>query len=283
MQSAFVPVMKGRAFTKVQGLGNDFVVLDCLDGASVPSEIIIRELCDRRFGIGADGVIAILRSSEADCRMRIFNSDGSEAQMCGNGIRCVAKYLYLKGLVKGSATVETLAGVRRLSFDESCSLITVDMGLPVTEAARVPVVCSDDVMLDRPVECSAGILGVTAVSMGNPHGVVFVDGIDDFLVFEVGPELEKHAIWPQKANIEFAAVRPDGGFDVRVWERGAGETLACGTGACAVAVAAAATGRGSYPFSIHLPGGILLVDRDASGHVLLTGPAEVVFRGVVNF
>lgn len=275
-------MISGRHFLKMQGLGNDFVVLDCLDGAPVPSEGDVIALCDRRFGIGADGLIAILPSAEADCRMRIFNSDGSEAQMCGNGIRCVVKYLYSKGFVRGSATVATLAGIRHLRFDADCSLITVDMGVPVTEARLVPVLFGGDVMLDSPVECPSGIFGVTAVSVGNPHGVVFVDSLDDGLVLKAGPELERHAVWPEKANIEFARLRADGGYDVRVWERGAGETLACGTGACAVAVAAAATGRGSFPFAIHLPGGTLGIDRDADGHILLTGPAEFVFTGVVR-
>ena len=262
--------VSGRKFIKMQGIGNDFVVFDCLDGSPVPEGEEVRRLCDRRFGIGADGVIAILPSADADCRMRIFNADGSEAEMCGNGIRCVTKYLFSKGLVHGTARVDTLSGQKRLRFDADCSLITVDMGRPTAAAA------------DLTVECESGTFRLTAVSVGNPHGVVFTDDLADSLVLEAGPEIEKHPIWPNKANIEFARLRADGGYDVRVWERGAGETLACGTGACAVAAAAAATGRGSFPFAIHLPGGTLLVDSDADGHILLTGPAEFVFMGVVQ-
>lgn len=252
----------------MHGLGNDFAVLDCLDGSMpVPSAEMVRRLCDRRKGIGADGVITIVVGLHTRFAMRIFNSDGSEAQMCGNGIRCVAKYLKDNGLATGDGIeIETRAGLRTLGFGTD-GLISVDMG---TAETGTP---------DTPLTTTRGIFSVTPVSVGNPHGVVFCDILSDALVLGAGPELESHHFWPEKANIEFAEVSGDNRFSVRVWERGAGETAACGTGACAVAVAAALTGRGSYPFEIALPGGTLRVSRGVSGHIILTGPAVTVFTG----
>lgn len=205
--------------------------------------------------------------------------------MCGNGIRCVAKYIYDNRIVrKQRLTVETLSGIKTVEvhagLDDLTDTVTVDMGLPRTAPAEVPVLFEGDSMVEQPVATSSGDVAVTAISMGNPHGIIFVDNFDNDIVGTLGPELENHRIWPERANIEFVHVDSDTSLSMRAWERGAGETMACGTGACAAAVAAVTTGRAKWPLTVRLIGGNLHIDRDPStGHILMTGPAVTVYTG----
>lgn len=220
----------------------------------------------------------------ADCRMRIFNADGSEAQMCGNGIRCVAKYIYDNRLVSGNTiSIETLSGIKTVEvhtgLDGLTDTVTVDMGAPCFEPERIPVACRAESMIDMPVEVDGKELRLAAVSMGNPHGVVFVDSFDGDIVSELGPRLENHPIWPEKANIEFVRIDDAHNLSMRAWERGAGETMACGTGACAAAAAAVATGRAQWPVTMRLIGGNLGLDLSADGHIMMTGPAVTEYSG----
>lgn len=272
-------------FTKMHGLGNDFVYVDCLNRDIDRLPELAVEMSRRHTGVGSDGIIAILPSDRADCRMRIFNADGSEAQMCGNGIRCVAKYIYDNGIVhKQHITVETLSGLKTVDIhpgiDGLTDTVTVDMGAPLTAPADVPVAFAGDRMFEQPVDVGGSVVNVTAVSMGNPHGVVFVDSFDGDIVSTLGPALEQHSIWPEKANIEFVRVDAPDTLSMRAWERGAGETMACGTGACAAAAAAVATGRARWPLTVRLIGGNLFIDCDpATGHIMMTGPAVTVYTG----
>jgi len=281
--SSYVPA--NIPFTKMHGLGNDFVYVDCMERPLEHLPELAVEMSRRHTGVGSDGIIVILPSDKADCRMRIFNADGSEAQMCGNGIRCVAKYIYDNKIVdKQHITVETLSGLKtvdiHVGIDGLTDTVTVDMGLPEMTPAAVPVNYHGDRMLEEPVDVAGRIVPVTAVSMGNPHGVVFVDSFDGDIVSTLGPELEEHPIWPEKANIEFVRVDSPDTLSMRVWERGAGETMACGTGACAAAAAAVATGRARWPITVRLIGGNLTIDADlATGHIFMTGPAVTVYTG----
>ncbi len=275
-------------FVKMHGAGNDFVVIDFFDVAlqnvNIDFAAAAEAMCRRCFSIGADGLIAVVPEEGADCRMRIFNADGSEAQMCGNGIRCVARLLYERGYMKDTAVarIATLAGLRTVQVntgtDGEFLSATVDMGTPEFDAPKIPAVGVGR-LIDTEVMVGDETYTLTAVSMGNPHGVVFVEDVDKFPVEIVGRRLELCALWPEHANIEFAQLCPDSHVRVRVWERGVGETLACGTGACAVAAAAIASGRGTAPLDIELPGGVLNIAVDACGHLLMTGPAEHAFRG----
>lgn len=272
-------------FVKMHGLGNDFVYVDCMKRQLENLPELARDMSRRHTGIGSDGIIAILPSDKADCRMRIFNADGSEAQMCGNGIRCVAKYIHDNRIVgKTALTIETLSGIKTVEvhtgIDGFTDTVTVDMGAAETRASEVPVRYAGEVMTEVPVRTSRGDVNVTAVSMGNPHGVVFVDDFSDDIVTVLGPELETHEIWPEKANIEFVRVDSADTLSMRTWERGAGETMACGTGACAAASAAVATGRARWPITVRLVGGNLNIDLDReTGHILMTGPAVTVYSG----
>ena len=272
-------------FVKMHGLGNDFVYVDCMERPLDNLPELARAMSRRHTGVGADGIIAILPSDAADCRMRIFNADGSEAQMCGNGIRCVAKYIHDNRIVtKERLTVETLSGIKTVEvhagIDGLTDTVTVDMGMPVTSPADVPVRYAGEKMVEEPVAVSSGTVAVTAVSMGNPHGVVFVDSFDGDIVNTLGPELERHEIWPERANIEFVRVDSSDTLSMRAWERGAGETMACGTGACAAAAAAVASGRARWPITVRLIGGNLSIDVDRhTGHILMTGPAVTVYSG----
>lgn len=258
-------------FTKMHGLGNDFVLIDCRGG--IPSSdagALAARLCDRRRGAGADGMLLLLPSQTAGCRMRIFNADGSEAAMCGNGIRCIALYARRRGILAGkSAVIETMSGLRDIYFAED-DLVTVDMG--------VPDVAQDEMTLDTP----AGSYRVTAVSTGNPHGVIFVGGVSSLDVAGIGPYLECHRVWPDRANIEF--IESDGRHRLRqrTWERGVGETDACGTGACAAAAAAVSRGIADWPVTVALNGGSLEIDCDRRGHLMMTGAAVEVFEGAID-
>ena len=262
-------------FVKMHGIGNDFVVVNGFEVTEIadPGELS-RRMCDRHFGIGADGLIWMVPSDCADARMRIFNSDGSEPEMCGNGLRCAAQFMKDEGICTADEmTIETLAGVLRVTIDESG--ITADMGEPCLTPEQIPV----DAQTNR---VTIDLEGLPAqffcVSMGNPHAVTFDLYPDDAAFYRLGPMLEKHPLFPAKANIEFCRVR-EGGVDVRVWERGDGETLACGTGACATLTAAATLGLTGRDADIRLPGGTLHISWMENNHLFMRGPAETVFVG----
>jgi len=275
-------------FAKMHGLGNDFVVIGALDGMPLREGELsefTRFVCDRHFGVGADGVIWILPSEEADFKMRIFNPDGSEAEMCGNGIRCAAKWFYDRDYAKGETIrVETLAGLKTVwvqAKEGKAVAVTVDMGEPIFNPAQIPTTLGND---REAIEVLLTVDGaetftVSAVSMGNPHCVVFVSDVDNFPVELVGPKIERHPAFPQRTNVEFVQVVSSNELRVRVWERGAGLTLACGTGACASLVIAAKTGRAERKAKVHLPGGALTIEWRDDSRVYMTGPAVEVFRG----
>jgi len=256
-------------FTKMHGLGNDFVLLDCMHTRHHDLSALAATLCDRRRGIGADGLLALLPSDVADCRMRIFNADGSEAAMCGNGIRCIALYARNRRILTAdSALIETMSGIRRVWFTGS-GRVTVDMGIPQVADAPTRLTTAHTAAY------------VTAVSTGNPHGVVFVDNVANFDVCGIGPQLECHPIWPDRANIEFVQVTAPHNLRQRTWERGVGETDACGTGACAAAAAAVSQHLATWPVTVDLNGGPLTIDCTDDGHLLMTGPAVEVFSGII--
>lgn len=272
-------------FTKMHGIGNDYVYIDCMKHTPDKLSELSIEMSDRHTGIGGDGIILILPSDVADFKMRIFNADGSEAKMCGNGIRCVGKYVYDFGLTsKTEIAVDTNSGIKYLKLkpgaDGKISEVTVDMGEPNLIAAQVPVEFSGEQMVETEVETNTGgIVAITAVSMGNPHGVIFYEG-ETPDVHATGRELEMHPMWPDRANIEFANVISPSEISMRVWERGSGETMACGTGACATAVAAITTGRANRTVTIHLLGGDLSIYwNPEDNHVYMTGGATTVFTG----
>lgn len=273
-------------FTKMHGAGNDYIYIDATRETPENLPELSRRMSDPHFGIGSDGLVAVMPSDIADFRMRMFNSDGSEAEMCGNASRCIARFVYEKGLTdKETVTLETLAGIKVLHLhvrDGIVESVTVDMGAPVLEPALVPVLSSDPKLRLAEEETVDGrTYRITGVSMGNPHGVIFVDEINDDLVLRQGPLLEVAPIFPAKANIEFAEVLDRSTIRMRVWERGTGETLACGTGACATAVAATLNGLTDREVDVRLRGGTLHIRWDEeSGHVFMTGPAAFICDGI---
>lgn len=276
--------MEEICFTKMHGIGNDYIYIDCLDGEPAQLPELARMMSDRHTGVGGDGIVLICRSDKADFRMRIFNADGSEARMCGNASRCIGKYVAEHGLSQSdTVTLETLSGVKTLHLHRSPSgevdKVTVDMGKAEFTPARIPVISSSAAFIEQPVATSAGEMHLTAVSMGNPHGVIFTDDLSTPTVHNIGAELEHHPMWPDRANIEFARVDSGCHITGRVWERGSGETMACGTGACAVAAAALRTGRCQSPLTVSLPGGDLTIEIAPDGTVLMTGGATEVFTG----
>ena len=271
-------------FTKMHGLGNDYIYVNGFDEQVDDPAAVARAVSDRHFGIGADGLILILPSDKADCRMRMFNADGSEAQMCGNGIRCVAKYVYDHDIARRTAlNVETLAGVLNLNLfvaDGAVDRVRVKMGEPRLQRAQIPMQGASGEVINEPLPVNGATFDVTAVSMGNPHCVVFVEDVASFDVAGWGPHFEHHAAFPEGVNTEFIQVRDRESFSMRVWERGSGETLACGTGASAAAVACHLTGRTDRRVTAHLLGGPLELEWQASDNqVLMTGPAVEVFSG----
>ena len=269
-------------FTKMHGLGNDFIMLDGFNlGLSEPGTLAVR-LCDRHFGIGADGLILALPSHRADARMRILNRDGSEAEMCGNGLRCLGKFLYDTGLCRRTALrVETLAGILDLTMttggDGAVATVTADMGAPRFDPPSIPVAADSNAIT---LEVGGHRLRFFCVSMGNPHAVTFDLFPDDETFAALGPLLECHPIFPRHCNIEFCRLEDDG-VRVRVWERGDGPTLACGTGACAVLAAGASQQLLPRQSDVRLPGGTLTIRWDDGGHLFMTGPAETVFTGEI--
>jgi len=273
-------------FTKMHGAGNDYVYINAFEEQVDDPAVLARAVSDRHFGVGSDGLILILPSKLADVRMRMFNADGSEAEMCGNGVRCVAKYAYDYGLVKGTAiTVETGAGVLplQLNLDPAGRVATVrvNMGSPRLAPAEIPVVGLGDGarVVEEPLQVLDRTFLVTCVSMGNPHCVIFVDAVETFPVASYGPAIENHPVFPQRINVEFVQVLSRGEVRQRTWERGAGETLACGTGASAVTVAGVLTGRTDGTVVNHLLGGDLAMEWRGEGEVFMTGPAAEVFTG----
>ena len=269
----------------MHGIGNDYVYVCTFDQEAPPdpSRLAI-SLSDRHFGVGSDGLILIGPSDRADARMRMFNADGSEAEMCGNGIRCVAKYLHDHGIArKGRVTVETGRGVLTLDLEvegDRVRRVRVDMGAPILEAAEIPTTLPGDPPIDVPLTVEGHDLKITAVSVGNPHAVAFVDDVARFPVERVGAALERHPSFPRRVNVHFVEVISQDEVRMRTWERGSGITLACGTGACAVAVAGTLTSRTRHRVLAHLPGGDLSLDWDGPGApIFMTGTATEVFSG----
>ena len=272
-------------FTKMQGIGNDYVYVNCLqETIENPSELA-KKISDRHYGVGSDGLIMINPSDKADFEMEMYNADGSRGEMCGNGIRCVAKYVYDYGLTdKTSISVETLAGIKYLDLtveDGKVVLVKVDMGKPMLRPEEVPVVSEKEEVIDEPITVDGQEYRMTCVSMGNPHAVVFIDqDVKEFPLETVGVKFENHETFPKRVNTEFVNVLDRHTAQMRVWERGSGETLACGTGACAVAVACALNGLTEDEVTVKLLGGDLQIKWDREKNtVYMTGPAEVVFDG----
>ena len=272
-------------FTKMQGIGNDYVYVNCLqETIENPSELA-KKISDRHYGVGSDGLIMINPSDKADFEMEMYNADGSRGEMCGNGIRCVVKYVYDYGLTdKTSISVETLAGIKYLDLtveDGKVVLVKVDMGKPMLRPEEVPVVSEKEEVIDEPITVDGQEYRMTCVSMGNPHAVVFIDqDVKEFPLETVGVKFENHERFPKRVNTEFVNVLDRHTAQMRVWERGSGETLACGTGACAVAVACALNGLTEDEVTVKLLGGDLQIKWDREKNtVYMTGPAEVVFDG----
>jgi diaminopimelate epimerase len=272
-------------FTKMHGLGNDYVYVDCFEQTIDDPATIAQQVSDRNFGIGADGLILIMPSDVADVRMRMFNADGSEGQMCGNGIRCVAKYAFDHGrTIANPMRVETAAGVKTIDLvmDDAgrVSQATVDMGEPILVPADIPVALEGDRSIASPITACGQTFAMTCVSMGNPHAVIYVDDVASFDLATVGPAIEGHELFPERVNVHFVQVHSDNEATMVTWERGSGPTLACGTGASAVCVAGVLTGKTGRELLAHLPGGDLeLAWRESDGHVFMTGPASEVFSG----
>ncbi|MBI3033992.1 diaminopimelate epimerase [Candidatus Woesearchaeota archaeon] len=275
-------------FTKMHGTGNDYVYIDMtINYYNFDPSELAKRISDRHFGVGSDGLILVYDSKVADFRMRIFNADGSEAEMCGNGIRAFAKFCYDHRLTsKKTLNIETGAGIKTVEMIMAGSTVTgarVDMGVPELDSKKIPVSIDKSHVVNEELAVDDRTFKFTAVSMGNPHCVIFVDSITDELVKVIGPKIESHPIFPKKVNVEFAKVLNSGHVEMRVWERGSGETMSCGTGASAVAVACALNKKTGRNIKIHLAGGQLDITWAENSHVYMTGPAEEVFEGVYNY
>ncbi|MBS5718789.1 MAG: diaminopimelate epimerase [Megasphaera micronuciformis] len=272
-------------FVKMHGLGNDFVFIEDKTGQDKDYTVLARAMCNRHTGIGADGLIVIVDSRVADVRMRIINSDGSEAEMCGNGIRCFAKYVYDSGIIeKKQFTVETPAGIMEpeitVGADNKAELITINMGRPSFNRSEIPMEGADGRVLNEDLCVNGANWKITSLLMGVPHTVTYVDDVDSVDIEKIGPLFEKHEAFPKHTNINFAQQMDDRTVKVRTWERGAGATLACGTGSCSVAVASFLNGRTGREVDIQLPLGTLHIEyREEDGNVYMTGPAAVSFTG----
>ena len=274
-------------FTKMQGIGNDYVYVNCFEERISEPSAVARMVSDRHFGVGSDGLILICPSEIADFRMDMYNADGSQAQMCGNGIRCVGKYVYDRGLTdKTVVRIETLAGVNTLELhveNGSVRSVTVDMGEPRLAPGEIPVRGEGANFIGRLVTVNMIQYRITAVSMGNPHAVVFLPDTDSLDLAAIGPAFEHHRLFPERTNTEFVHVIDRNTLKMRVWERGAGETLACGTGACASLVAAVLCGKADRRATLKLLGGDLdILWDEETNHVFMTGPAAFVFDGEIN-
>ncbi|NTV90438.1 MAG: diaminopimelate epimerase [Clostridiales bacterium] len=274
-------------FTKMQGLGNDYIYVNCLENELADPSAVAKFVSDRHFGIGSDGLVLIMRSKVADFRMRMLNSDGSESEMCGNAIRCVGKYVFDNGFTdKKNISIETLAGIKILELtvkDGLVSVVRVDMGEPILKPSDIPVKSELELFVAQPVEAAGRTFAVTCVSMGNPHAITYVDDVKNFPLAEVGPKMECHELFPRKINAEFVKVIDRDTLEMRVWERGAGETLACGTGASAVLVASVLNGFTNRKAAVRLLGGELTIEwNEKDNHVYMTGPAVKVFEGEID-
>lgn len=274
-------------FTKMHGAGNDYVYVDCTRKEIKNPEEIARTVSDRHTGIGSDGLILIKSSDVADFEMAMYNADGTYGKMCGNGIRCVAKFVYDKGLTNETEISVVSAGaVKHLKLyaaDGKVERVQVNMGAPILEPEKIPVLGGKDALVGEPIEVDGRTYAMTCISMGNPHAVVFLDSVKDLDLEELGPKFEKHERFPDRVNTEFVRVIDRENLEMRVWERGSGETLACGTGACATAVAAILNGYTGRDVTVHLLGGDLQIYWDATDRsIYMTGPAATVFEGEID-
>ena len=270
-------------FTKMHGAGNDYIYINAINSCPANLPELSNEMSDRHKGVGSDGVVLIMPSDKADFRMRMFNADGSEGEMCGNASRCVAKYVYDKGLTsKRKITLETFAGIKVLEItkvvDEKVREVKVDMGEPSFAPENIPTKSNCEV-IDIPISTSLGTLNLTAVGTGNPHGVVIMDSVSDLDIDSIGPEIQNNELFPRKANIEFVRIINRNEIEMRVYERGSGETMACGTGACASVVATSRLGLTDRRATVHLKGGDLQIHWAENNHVYMTGEAATVFEG----
>lgn len=280
--------MQTFRFTKMHGAGNDYIYVDCTEKMLTDINETARKVSDRHFGIGSDGLVLICKSDKADFRMDMYNSDGSQAEMCGNATRCVGKYVHDKGLTdKTTITLETLAGIKilelNLADDGTVKTVRVNMGAPELVPKNIPIDSEKDRFIMEPVEVCGKEYKVTGVSMGNPHAVTYIDDTDSLEIEKIGPEFETHKLFPKKINTEFAQIVDRNTIKMRVWERGAGETLACGTGACATLVASTLNGFVDGEADLVLLGGTLHIKWDKDdNNVYMTGPAEFVFDGEIT-
>lgn len=274
-------------FTKMTGLGNDYIYVDCTDGTKLKNiPEMAKKLSDRHFGIGADGLILIDKpdNKQSDFKMRIFNSDGSEAEMCGNGIRCVAKYIHDHNLsTNDKIAIDTLAGIKKVKILENdegvCNEAIVDMGEPIFQDRNIPYNVYEPFNKDLDINVEGEKMRFTVVSMGNPHAVTFVEDLDDLQIEMCGPVIESNPIFPNRTNVEFVQIIDKNNIRVRVWERGVGETFACGTGACAAVVASGLNGYTDEIVNVSLPGGKLKIEWGKDNHIYMQGPATTVFEG----
>lgn len=274
-------------FTKMHGCGNDYIYVNCMNEMIKNPEKVSQYVSDRHFGIGSDGLILICPSEVADFRMKMYNADGSEGAMCGNGVRCIAKYVYEYGLTdKENISIETKGGIKYLDLTVEAGkvvLVKVNMGAPILEPDKIPVKLGKENCIEQPVKVDGKEYKITCVSMGNPHAVTFVEDTESLLLEKVGPKFENHEIFPDRVNTEFVQVLNRKEVNMRVWERGSGETLACGTGACATVVACVLNEKTEHEITVHLLGGDLLLSYDEENNtVWMTGPAAVVCDGEID-
>ncbi len=272
-------------FTKMEGCGNDYIYINCFEEIVEQPEKLAIAMSERHFGVGADGLVLIVPSNKADFRMRMFNLDGSEGEMCGNAVRCIGKYVYERGMTKKKeVSLETAGGIRYLALNienEIVKTVRVDMGEPILEAEKIPVLHESSPVIGKKIPVSGKELAFTCVSMGNPHAVTFVEDTQAMPVEEYGKQVENNQLFPKKTNVEFVQVLGRSNIKMRVWERGSGETLACGTGACASAVAAILNGFCDRELQVSLLGGELTIAwNEEDNHVYMTGPAAFSFDGI---
>ncbi len=275
-------------FTKMQGIGNDYVYVNCFEETVADPERVSEIISDRHFGIGADGLVLIMPSDKADFRMRMFNADGSEGNMCGNATRCIGKFVYDNHLTdKTSITLETRSGIKKLTLypeNGRVKTVLVDMGKAVLKPADIPMNVSGDTFINKPITVDGKEVFITAVSMGNPHAVTYVDDVDSLELEKIGPSFENHPLFPERVNTEFIKILDESTMQMRVWERGSGETWACGTGACAATAASVLNGYFPHDkeITVKLRGGDLFITYKSDGTVLMRGPAETVFTGEID-
>ncbi len=272
-------------FTKMHGCGNDYIYVDGSKEKTEDKGELAKKISDRHFGIGSDGVIFINPSSDADFEMQMFNADGSEGEMCGNGIRCVGKYVYDKGLIKSdTVSISTKAGIKTLKLkikDDKVYAVRVDMGRPAFEPEKIPARFEGERIVSKPLEIGGKTYNITCVSMGNPHCVVFTEDVEKLDLVKLGPLFENNPLFPERINTEFIRIRDRSRIDMRVWERGSGETLACGTGACASVAAGVLNDLTDRKVTVKLLGGTLEIEYAEDGHIYMTGPATTVYEGEI--